>query len=59
MSLLNSTVDRACGTYTRAESTALTLISVDNLVKELLTNACGASLFKDVCFILVAEIAES
>ena len=57
--ILDCAADSACGALSCAESTTLTFISIDNVVKKALADACGALLINNVCNVFFAEELES
>ena len=59
MSLLEGTVDSACGTVLSTKSTALTLGGVNCIADKVLTLLGGTLLFVYVFKVFFAEIAES
>ena len=56
--ILNCAADCVCGTLSCAECAALTLVSVNNVVKKALTYACGALLINNVRNVFVTEELE-
>jgi len=58
MRLFHLTGDRAVGTYSCAERTALTLIGIDGVIQQLLADTGRTLLVLDMSNILIAEVAQ-